>query len=115
MAYRGQTLRSPFLQTGLRDDRSQELLPVTSLVLPSKNLNLHENGLSKRGGNALYLKGDVLMNAPVGLDDIVIFADSCAIDFECIDEEDAALCRMIFDRLSKGLECMDFEYWPSQE
>ena len=55
MAYTGQTLRSPFLQTGLRDDRSQELLPVTSLVLPSKNLNFHENGLTKRGGNALYL------------------------------------------------------------
>ena len=55
MAYNGQTLRSPFLQTGLRDDRSQELLPVTSLVLPSKNVNFHENGLSKRGGNALYL------------------------------------------------------------
>ena len=55
MAYSGQTLRSPFLQTGLRDDRSQELLPVTSLVLPSKNLNFHENGLSKRGGNSLYL------------------------------------------------------------
>ncbi len=55
MGYSGQILRSPFLQTGLRDDRSQELLPVTSLVLPSKNLNFHENGLSKRGGNALYL------------------------------------------------------------
>ncbi len=57
MAYSGKTLRSPFLQTGLRDDRSQELLPVTSLVLPSKNLNFHENGLSKRGGNAKYSGG----------------------------------------------------------
>lgn len=55
MAYRGKTLRSPFIQTGLRDDRSQELLPVTSLVLGSKNLNYHENGLSKRGSTDLYL------------------------------------------------------------
>lgn len=55
MAYSGQTLRSPFLQTGLRDDRSQELLPVTSLVLPSKNINFHENGLSKRGGTSHFL------------------------------------------------------------
>lgn len=55
MTYRGQVLRSPFIETGLRDDRSQELLPVTSLVINSKNLNYHENGLSKRGGNTRYL------------------------------------------------------------
>ncbi len=55
MSYRGTLLRSPFLETGLRDDRSQELLPVTSLVLPSKNVNYWENGLSKRGGSSIYL------------------------------------------------------------
>lgn len=65
MAYAGQTLRSPFLQTGLRDDRSQELLPVTSLVLPSKNLNFHENGLSKRGGNSLYLANALSSNPKI--------------------------------------------------
>ena len=63
MAYRGQVLRSPFLQTGLRDDRSQELLPVTSLVLPSKNVNFHENGLSKRGGSTKVF-GSPLSGAP---------------------------------------------------
>lgn len=59
MAYRGQMLRSPFLQTGLRDDRSQELLPVTSLVLGSKNLNFHENGLSWRGGTKHFLSSPI--------------------------------------------------------
>ena len=66
MAYGGQVLRSPFLQTGLRDDRSQELLPVTSLVLPSKNLNFHENGLSKRGGNALFDSAPVVSKVQGG-------------------------------------------------
>lgn len=65
MAYRGTTLRSPFLETGLRDDRSQELLPVTSLVLPSKNVNFHENGLSKRGGSALYLWPSIAGNPKI--------------------------------------------------
>lgn len=57
MGYAGQTFRMPLIDTGFRDDRSTELLPPTALVYPSKNVNYHENGLSKRGGNTVDITG----------------------------------------------------------
>lgn len=57
MGYSGQQFRMPLIDTGFRDDRNVELLPPTSLLLPSCNLNYHENGLGKRGGTAIALAG----------------------------------------------------------
>lgn len=47
----------PLIDTGLRDDRNIELLPPTALLIPSKNMNYHEGGLSKRGGSSVNLPG----------------------------------------------------------
>lgn len=47
----------PLIDTGFRDDRNVELLPPTALVIPSKNVNYHENGLSKRGGTVIKIAG----------------------------------------------------------
>jgi hypothetical protein len=47
----------PLIDTGFRDDRNQELLPPTALVIPSKNINYHEGGLGKRGGTVLSIDG----------------------------------------------------------
>lgn len=60
MGYAGKPFRMPLIDTGFRDDRNQELLPPTSLIIPSKNLNYHENGLSKRGGT------DITVNVSPG-------------------------------------------------
>lgn len=57
MGYAGQVYRMPLVDTGFRDDRNVELLPPTSLVIPSKNFNYHEGGLSKRGGTAISIAG----------------------------------------------------------
>lgn len=57
MGYSGQAYRLPLIDTGFRDDRNIELLPPTSLVIPSKNVNYHENGLSKRGGTSISISG----------------------------------------------------------
>lgn len=58
MGYAGDTYRIPLIDTGLRDDRNQELLPATALIIPSKNMNYHENGLSKRGGSEITIAGN---------------------------------------------------------
>lgn len=57
MGYSGQQFRMPLIDTGFRDDRNTQLLPPTSLLPPSANLNYHENGLSKRGGTAIQVAG----------------------------------------------------------
>lgn len=57
MGYAGTTFRMPLTDTGFRDDRNVELLPPTALVYPSKNVNYHENGLSKRGGTEITITG----------------------------------------------------------
>lgn len=58
MGYSGNQFRIPLIDTGFRDDRNQELLPPTALVYPSKNVNYHENGLSKRGGSSIQIAGN---------------------------------------------------------
>ena len=58
MGYAGQQFRMPLIDTGFRDDRNVELLPPTSLLYPSCNMNYHENGLSKRGGTAISVAGN---------------------------------------------------------
>ena len=58
MGYAGQQFRMPLIDTGFRDDRNTALLPPTALVTPSKNVNYHENGLSKRGGSEIFLAGN---------------------------------------------------------
>ena len=57
MGYAGQQFRMPLIDTGFRDDRNVELLPPTALLVPSANLNYHENGLSKRGGTEIAIAG----------------------------------------------------------
>lgn len=57
MGYGGTQFRMPLIDTGFRDDRNIQLLPATSLLVPSANLNYHENGLSKRGGTAIQING----------------------------------------------------------
>jgi len=57
MGYAGLQFRMPLIDTGMRDDRNVELLPPTALLPPSCNLNYHENGLSKRGGNVIAVSG----------------------------------------------------------
>lgn len=57
MGYAGDTFRMPLIDTGFRDDRNVELLPPTALIVPSKNMNYHEGGLSKRGGSEITITG----------------------------------------------------------
>jgi hypothetical protein len=57
MGYGGVQFRMPLNDTGFRDDRNTQLLPPTSLLPPSCNVNYHENGLSKRGGTAIQVQG----------------------------------------------------------
>ena len=58
MGYAGTQFRMPLLDTGFRDDRNTQLLPPTALLTPSCNVNYHENGLSKRGGNSIMVAGN---------------------------------------------------------
>lgn len=57
MGYGGNQFRMPLTDTGFRDDRNTQLLPPTALLVPSCNVNYHENGLSKRGGTAIVIEG----------------------------------------------------------
>src|ERR1035441_8032821 len=55
MGYAGTQFRMPLTDTGFRDDRNTQLLPPTALLIPSCNMNYHENGLSKRGGTVIKI------------------------------------------------------------
>lgn len=59
MSYAGQILRIPFSASGFDYNRNTDLLPVTALINPSSNINLHEGGLGKRGGTSLVLAGAI--------------------------------------------------------
>lgn len=63
MGYRGQTARIPFDAAGFQHSRNQDLLIPTALVEPTKNINFHEGGIGKRGGNT-KLFGSPITNSP---------------------------------------------------
>ena len=53
MGYIGQTYRIPCDRGGLVHNPNIDLIEPTSMVHPSKNINIHENGRGKRGGTSL--------------------------------------------------------------
>lgn len=55
MSYRGATLRIPFDAAGFQHNRNEERMPPPILVDGSKNYDLHEGGISKRGGTTAVL------------------------------------------------------------
>jgi len=52
MAYTGKTWRLPFDRGGLNHNSNIDNIPSEMMVYPSRNINLHEGGRSKRGGTA---------------------------------------------------------------
>ena len=52
MSYEGQTLAIPLDNVGLNGSPNIDRIPPESMVHPSRNVNLHEGGIGKRGGTA---------------------------------------------------------------
>jgi len=52
MGYKGQTYAIPCDRGGLNHSRNIDFIPPESMVHPSRNINLHEAGRTKRGGTA---------------------------------------------------------------
>lgn len=52
MPYKGQTYRIPFNVGGLKDDRNTDTIELGAMLIPTRNLNLHEGGRARRGGTA---------------------------------------------------------------
>lgn len=52
MAYSGQTFRIPCSRGGANYSPNFDLVPAESMVDPTKNINLHTGGRTKRGGTA---------------------------------------------------------------
>lgn len=53
MSYRGTTLSISMADSGLNFSRNKDGIPASSLVYPSKNINIHEGGVGKRGGTEI--------------------------------------------------------------
>lgn len=52
MGYRGKTFQIPCSKGGFNYNENTDMIDPTMFVSPSKNINLHRNGRSKRGGTA---------------------------------------------------------------
>ena len=55
MGYVGNIYQFPFNSAGFQFNRNTDLLTETALVDGTKNINLHEGGISKRGGSTKFL------------------------------------------------------------
>jgi hypothetical protein len=54
--FKGKIARMPFDAVGFQASRNEELMIPTALVEPTKNVNMHEGGLGKRGGTSVQLQ-----------------------------------------------------------
>ncbi len=52
MPYSGESFGYPFHQVGLNHNPNIDLISTNSMVWPSRNINIHEAGVGKRGGTA---------------------------------------------------------------
>lgn len=52
MGYRGKTYQIPCVRGGFNYNQNTDLIQPEMIVMPSRNLNLHEGGRRKRGGTA---------------------------------------------------------------
>jgi len=73
MGYRGQTYQIPCNRGGLVHNPNIDLIDPVSMVYPSRNINLDENGRRKRGGTA-HVYASAFSNAPriMGLYDFIL-------------------------------------------
>lgn len=65
MAYAGNIYPFPFNTAGFQFNRNLDLLAENALVEGTKNINLHEGGVSKRGGSGLYLASAITGNPTI--------------------------------------------------
>lgn len=68
MGARTELLRLDLKQAAFTYDRNYETLPDTALISPSKNINYHEGGLSKRGGTTIIVTPSVASKVMGGID-----------------------------------------------
>ena len=68
MGARTELTRLDLKQSAFTYDRNYETLPDTSLVYPSKNVNFHEGGISRRGGTAIIVTPSVANRVMGGFD-----------------------------------------------
>lgn len=75
MGYVGNTLVIPLDNVGLNGSPSIDRIPPESMVHPSRNVNLHEGGIGKRGGTA-YVDSAAMSGTPriVGIFDYRLIA-----------------------------------------
>lgn len=55
MGYRGNTTRMPLNQSGFQHPRNTDLIVAPALIEPTRNVNMHEGAIGKRGGTSHYL------------------------------------------------------------
>lgn len=63
MGYSGNAYAIPYDRTGINDNPNIDLIPPSSIIHPSRNINIHENGVGKRGGTA-KVNGTVISGTP---------------------------------------------------
>jgi hypothetical protein len=68
MGARTELLRLDLKQAAFTYDRNYETLPDTSLIYPTKNINYHEGGISKRGGTDIVVTPSVASRVMGGYD-----------------------------------------------
>lgn len=68
MGARTGLLRLDLKQAAFTYDRNYETLPDTALVYPSKNINYHEGGVSRRGGTSIIVTPSVSSRVMGGYD-----------------------------------------------
>lgn len=54
MGYRGRTFQYPCVAVGFNANTNIDQIPPESMVHPSRNVNLHEGGIGKRGGTSHF-------------------------------------------------------------
>lgn len=68
MGARSELLRLDLKQSAFTYDRNYESLPDTSIIYPSKNINYHEGGVSRRGGTTIIVTPSVATRVMGGYD-----------------------------------------------
>lgn len=68
MGARTELIRLDLKQSAFTYDRNYETLPDTALLSPSKNINYHEGGISRRGGTTIIVTPSVASRVMGGYD-----------------------------------------------
>ncbi len=98
--YKGLTYQVPCSEAGFNHSPNLDQIPPTALVDPSRNINLHENGIRKRGGTS-HVNSSAISGTPqvMGIHDYQLSASQ----FLVMGTTDGKLWKNFTETIKEGL------------